>query len=73
VIVGGAILGKVAGEMLVTDTSSTGNSGQRRTCRDVIAYGMEIVIPLVARWDSFMSWSGVREEALAAKLVATDR
>ncbi len=69
VIVGGAILGKVAGEMLATDPLMDAVLGSSAHMTEyLLAYGLAVLIPLAARWNGFLKLIGARDNALAAKL-----
>ncbi len=66
VVVGGAILGKVAGEMLVTDPLVAPRLGAAaHTIEYVAAFGLAILIPIVARWQGFLTLIGLQTAAAA--------
>ncbi len=71
VIMGGAILGKVAGEMIATDPFIEGQLGAAAHAAEYIAaYGLAVLIPIVARWSGFLALIGVRQSELEPKPVA---
>ncbi len=70
VIAGGAILGKVAGEMIVTDPFIEARLGSMAHAAEyVAAYGLAVLIPIVARWDGFLSLIGLRHHPAEANVV----
>jgi YjbE family integral membrane protein len=71
VIAGGAILGKVAGEMIVTDPIIHAQLGSMAHAAEWTAMiALTIGIPVVARWKELMAWISGRHEAEAVKHVA---
>ncbi len=71
VILGGAILGKVAGEMLVTDPLVHARLGSLAHAAEWVAMiGLTVGIPLVARWQDALAWLGGRRAETAVKPVA---
>ena len=71
VIAGGAILGKVAGEMIVTDPIIHARLGSMAHAAEWAAMiGLTIGIPVVARWKELMARINGRQEAEAVKPVA---
>ncbi len=71
VIAGGAILGKVAGEMIVTDPLVHARLGSFAHAAEWIAMiGLTIGIPVVARWKDTMALLGGRRAEEAVKPAA---
>ena len=71
VIAGGAILGKVAGEMIVTDPLVHARLGSfAHTAEWIAMIGLTIGIPVVARWKDTMALLGGRRAEEAAKPAA---
>jgi predicted tellurium resistance membrane protein TerC len=71
VIAGGAILGKVAGEMIVTDPLVHARLGSFAHATEWIAMiGLTIGIPVVARWKDTMALLGGRRAEEAVKPAA---
>ncbi len=71
VILGGAILGKVAGEMLVTDPLVHARLGSLAHAAEWVAMiGLTVGIPLVARWQDALAWLGGRRAMAVAKTTA---
>jgi YjbE family integral membrane protein len=71
VIAGGAILGKVAGELIATDPIVSGQFGSAAHAAEYLcAYGLAVIIPVVARWKGLMAKLGMRHNAMDAKPAA---
>ena len=70
VIAGGAILGKVAGELIATDPVVASRLGSAAHAAEyVCAYGLALIIPIVARWDGFLNMIGFRQNTAEVKPV----
>jgi YjbE family integral membrane protein len=68
VIAGGAILGKVAGEMIATDPIVQGQLGSlAHSAEWAAAIGLAVMIPVVARWKELMARLNGYRGVLAAK------
>ena len=68
VIAGGAILGKVAGEMIATDPIVQGQLGSMAHAAEwVAAIGLAVIIPVIARWRELMARLNGRQEVAPVK------
>jgi len=68
VIAGGAILGKVAGEMIATDPIVQAQLGSMAHAAEwVAAVGLAVIIPVIARWKALMARLNGRQEVAAVK------
>jgi YjbE family integral membrane protein len=71
VIAGGAILGKVAGEMIVTDPIIQIQLGAAAHAAEyVAAVGLAVAIPVVARWKVLRARLDRRQAVVAAKPIS---
>ena len=69
VIAGGAILGKVSGEMIATDPLIHARLGSKAHAAEWVAMiGLTFAIPVVARWKEIMARINGRQEPEAAKV-----
>jgi YjbE family integral membrane protein len=68
VIAGGAILGKVAGEMIVTDPIVNGQLGSLAHAAEYVAAGgLAVAIPIVARWKDLAAMLTRQQDLAVAK------
>jgi predicted tellurium resistance membrane protein TerC len=68
VIAGGAILGKVAGEMIATDPIVQGQLGSMAHAAEwVAAVGLAVIIPVIARRKELMARLNGRQEVAEVK------
>jgi YjbE family integral membrane protein len=71
VIAGGAILGKVAGEMIATDPIIKGQlGGVAHAAEYAAAVGLAVAIPVVARWKDLRARFDRRQVVVAAKPIS---
>ena len=71
VIAGGAILGKVAGEMIVTDPIIKGQLGSLAHAAEYVAAGgLAVAIPVVARWKVLRTRLNPRQVPVGAKPIS---
>ena len=71
VIAGGAILGKVACEMIVTDPIIKGQLGSLAHAAEYVAAGgLAVAIPVVARWKILRTRLNLRQVPVGAKPIS---